>query len=281
MLGSAVVRQIRLSGLEALTASRTQGIIFDALSESCDQLISSSELKPGDVIVNCLGLTKSHIDETNADSVDEAVRINALFPFELCKAAHRVGVRVIQVATDCVFSGQAGGYLENSPHDAHDVYGKTKSLGEAKAENLMILRCSLIGPEQYGRSTLFFEWVRNLPQDSEIEGFRNHRWNGLTSQTFGDMVSGIVINGWFAPGVQHLVPADDVTKYELVKMELNLLGRADVRVRERDASISVDRTLATICPERNRELFLMAGFSTVPTIREMMERLPWAKLRVR
>ena len=275
------MQQMRLAGVETLAASRSQGLEFDVRRHTTNQLISAAGLGRGDVIVNCIGLTKSHIHEKDAISVDQAIRINALFPIELCRSAQVIGAQVIQVATDCVFSGGSGSYHENSSHDAHDVYGKTKSLGETGADNLMILRCSLIGPEVHNRNTLFFEWVRNTRKGAIIDGFADHRWNGLTSQSFGAIVAGIVLTGGFSPSVQHLVPADVVTKFELVKMELNFLERPDVVITETYTGTIVDRTLSTLYPDRNKDLFSMGGFDAVPTIHEMMERLPWAELRIR
>lgn len=281
MLGRAIAHQMNDFGVETLVASRSQGIKFDALRDSSDQLMSVAGIASGDVIVNCIGLTKSKIDETDANSIAKAVQINALFPKVLSQAAHRAGAQVIQVATDCVFSGRSGNYREDSPHDAIDVYGKTKSLGEAKLENLMHLRCSLIGPEASGRKSLFFEWVRSLPKGAEIDGFIDHNWNGLTSQAFGAIVAGIFKNRIFRPGVQHLVPADSLTKSELVKMELSFLGRTDVIVRETETGDNVDRSLATLNRELNQEFFSLAGFRGVPTIREMMEQLHWEDLKIR
>ena len=40
-----------------------------------------------------------------------------------------------------------GVYVETDLHDALDVYGKTKSLGECQEPNVYHLRCSIIGPE--------------------------------------------------------------------------------------------------------------------------------------
>lgn len=281
MLGRAIVHQMRQSGVETLVASRSQGIKFDVLKDSSDQLMSVAGIAPGDTIVNCIGLTKGNIDESDANSIFRATQINALFPIALSQAAQRVGAQVIQVATDCVFSGRSGGYLEDSPHDAIDVYGKSKSLGEAQSQNLMLLRCSLIGPEANGRSSLFFEWVRNLPRGAEVDGFVDHKWNGLTSQTFAAVVVGIVEKRKFRSGLQHLVPADSLTKSELVKMELGFLGRQDVIVAETETGVLVDRTLATLYRELNQELFSLAGFREVPTIREMMEQLRWEDLGIR
>ena len=279
MLGRAVTSQLGEQGIEVVESSRNRGIEFDAETNSVELLLQSSGLGPGDYIVNCVGLTKAHINDDNPLTIERAMRLNVLFPIALARAAEKKDLRVIQVATDCVFSGQQGSYRESSVHDAHDSYGKTKSLGEVQADNVMHLRCSLVGPEGLGRRSLFFEWIRGLEFGSSIRGYTNHLWNGLTSQTFGKVVAGLVTSAFFSPGVQHLVPADWVTKNELVNLELEMLGRTDVEVQEFSTTRSVDRTLATDNARVNEALFAQAGFVRVPTIREMMEELPWEALK--
>ena len=271
MLGSAVERQLTSSAFEVLTASRTSGIRFDASELESAKLLQDADLGKGDWVINCVGLTKSRIDETSIESRANAVRLNFDFPTDLATAAGKKEVKVIQVATDCVFSGKAGRYNEDSQHDAEDVYGKTKSLGEVPASNVMHLRCSLIGPEQ-GRNSLFFEWVRQQEQGASISGYTNHLWNGLASDAFGKIVGGLITNDLFRAGVQHLVPADTVTKDELVRLELKALGRKDVGVTSVEAPTSIDRTLTTNDAGLNRDLFRAAGFKELPTISEMVEQ---------
>jgi dTDP-4-dehydrorhamnose reductase len=272
MLGSAVANAFVGSKFDLLTASRTSGLRFDAESLEVGSLFKSAELASGDFVINCVGLTKSRIDETSLASRSSAVRLNVDFPAELARIAEASGVKVIQVATDCVFSGQTGSYTESSPHDPLDVYGKTKSLGEVPSANVMHLRCSLIGPE-LGRNSLFFEWVRQQPSGAQISGYTDHLWNGLTSRAFGEIALGIIQNALFKAGVQHLVPADRVTKDELVRMEVALLGRDDVRVVSESSGKPVNRTLQTNDPSFNIAIFSSAGFSRPPTIAEMIESI--------
>lgn len=277
MLGSAVEQVLRESEIEVITASRTQGVRFDANDLDSAGLIAAAGLGPDDYIVNCVGLTKARIDESSRTSRDLAVKLNIEFPSNLADAAEQSSVKVIQVATDCVFSGTDGNYSEASGHDALDVYGKTKSLGEVPSEHVMHLRCSLVGPE-IERSSLFFEWVRNQPQGANISGYTNHFWNGLSSRAFGKVVAGIIRENLFSSGVQHLVPANQVTKDALVRMELAALGRNDVSVQSVAAEVAVDRTLRTENTAINEKLFLAAGYSEIPTIEQMVleacENLP-------
>jgi dTDP-4-dehydrorhamnose reductase len=269
MLGSAVANAFIGSKFALFTASRTSGLRFDAESLEVGSLFKSAELASGDFVINCVGLTKSRIDETSLASRSSAVRLNVDFPAELARVAEATGVKILQVATDCVYSGQIGSYSESSPHDPLDVYGKTKSLGEIPSPNVMHLRCSLIGPE-LGRNSLFFEWVRQQPKSAQISGYTDHLWNGLSSKVFGKVIVGILTHELFRPGVQHLVPADQVTKDQLVRLELDALRRNDVEVTSTTSPKAVDRTLSTENHDFNQRLFAAAGYSALPTISEMV-----------
>jgi len=269
MLGSAAVEALQEKGHEVMTASRSTGIKFDAVNLDTEKLLTAASLRKGDFVINCVGLTKSRIDEASMASRSLSIKLNIDFPNDLAKAAEKLGVKIIQVATDCVFSGLAGGYSEGSAHDPLDVYGKTKSLGETPSPNVMHLRCSLIGPE-VGRSSLFFEWVRQQPINAQIDGYTNHLWNGLSSRAFGKVVSGIISEELFESSVQHLVPSDEVTKDELVRLELSALGRDDVQVTSTEGEHPIDRTLATDRTGFNTQLFLAAGYKKIPTIQEMV-----------
>jgi len=269
MLGSAVTRALQERAHEVITASRSTGIKFDAVNLDTENLLKAAGLQVGDFVVNCVGLTKSRIDEASMASRSMAVKLNIDFPDDLARSAEQAGVNVIQAATDCVFSGLSGGYGENSAHDPLDVYGKTKSLGETPSPNVMHLRCSLIGPE-IGSGSLFFEWVRQQPVRAQINGYNNHFWNGLSSLAFGKVVSGIIKEDLFKSGVQHLVPSNQVTKDELVRLELAALRRDDAQVTSKKDEQPIDRTLVTDRIGFNKQLFLAAGYKKIPTIKEMV-----------
>ena len=269
MLGSAVTRALQERAHEVITASRSTGIKFDAVNLDTENLLKAAGVQAGDFVVNCVGLTKSRINDASMTSRTLAVKLNIDFPDDLARSAEQAGVNVIQAATDCVFSGLAGGYSESSAHDALDVYGKTKSLGETPSPNVMHLRCSLIGPE-IGSSSLFFEWVRQQPVRAQINGYDNHFWNGLSSLAFGKVVSGIIKEDLFKSGVQHLVPSNQVTKDELVRLELAALGRDDAQVTSKKDEHTIDRTLRTNGHDFNEQLFLAAGYEKIPTIQEMV-----------
>ncbi len=99
-----------------------------------------------DYVVNCIGVIKPYIVENNSESLKNALNVNSIFPYVLNSYVKK-SVMIFQIATDCVYDGTEGKYNENDSHNAKDIYGKSKSLGEVKSENFFNIRCSIIGKE--------------------------------------------------------------------------------------------------------------------------------------
>jgi dTDP-4-dehydrorhamnose reductase len=210
---------------------------------------------PGPRMINCIGVIKPYCTD-----VTRAIKVNALFP-------HYLPAETIQIATDCVYSGAKGGYVETDPHDAGDVYGQTKSLGEAPQLNN--LRCSIIGPEVKNHISLL-DWF--LSQKGKVDGFTNHRWNGITTYHFALIVKGILSSGIQLPPLQHIVPADIVTKAELLQI-IKEEFKHKIKIVPKEATEAIDRTLSTNNPELNLRLWQLAGYEKPPTIRRMIKEL--------
>jgi dTDP-4-dehydrorhamnose reductase len=229
-------------------------------------------LDGADWAVNAIGLTKPFVRDDDPAHVERAIWGNSIFPFRLAAAAEARGARVIQIATDCVYSGAAGRYVESSPHDALDVYGKTKSLGEVRLPNVYLLRCSIIGPEP-STPTYLLEWLRHQPRDATVTGYQDHLWNGVTTWAFGRICAGLIGGSAGAGGLQHVIPTGDVTKADLLKQLAAAYGREDISVVPGPAPHAIDRTLRTEHPDRNAELWAAAGYAAAPTVAEMITEL--------
>ena len=154
---------------------------FDA--NSADDRAFDGAIAGASWVINAIGVIKSYIRDTDADEVERAIDVNARFPHRLARAAERHGASVLQIATDCVYAGTRGAYVETDAHDALDVYGKTKSLGEVHAPHVHHLRTSIIGPEPAHFVSLL-EWFRRQPRGATVNGFVNHHWNGVTTLQF-------------------------------------------------------------------------------------------------
>lgn len=243
---------------------------LDAEQVASDEL--AAVLAGTDWIVNAIGIIKPYIHDDNAPEVERATRVNALFPHLLARAAERIGARVLQIATDCVYSGTRGRYVESDPHDPTDVYGKTKSLGEVHSPAMTHLRCSIVGPELAGHRSLL-DWLIRQPADAAVNGFLNHLWNGVTTLQFARLCRGIVRGNLDLPRLRHVVPADVVTKATLLEIVARAHHRADLSISPVDASVAVDRTLDTEDRPGNELLWRAAGYEEVPTVRAMVEEL--------
>jgi dTDP-4-dehydrorhamnose reductase len=66
-------------------------------------------LRQYDFIINCIGIIKPYCKDDDPAGTLRALRVNALFPHQLAAALPSDGTtKVIQIATDCVYSGQSG-----------------------------------------------------------------------------------------------------------------------------------------------------------------------------
>ncbi len=223
-------------------------------------------------VVNAIGIVKPLIRDDNAGEVERAIRVNALWPHELAKRARLAGARVIQVATDCVYSGEKGRYTEKDAHDPTDVYGKTKSLGEVRAPDVLHLRCSLVGPEPRPHRSLL-GWFLSREAGATVPGYVNHRWNGLTTLSFARICRGLIAGDSRISGLRHVVPAGSVTKRELLGLFAAHFRRPDIVIEPREAGAVIDRTLATEDPEANAGLWRGAGYAAPPSVADMVAEL--------
>lgn len=172
-----------------------------------------------DYLINCIGILGKAINDNDAISVNRAIRINTLFPQELSQA---VKGKVIHMSTDGVFSGRAEYYDEDAPHDCFDIYGKTKSLGEVAADNVLNIRTSIIGPSPFRKQGLW-EWFMSQPDGANIDGYINHIWNGVTTLQYAELCLKIIKQNIFdqlrrESSVFHFAPNQPVSKYELLDL---------------------------------------------------------------
>lgn len=242
---------------------------FDAERDSVAELLEGREIE---WIVNAIGVIKPRIDESDPASVARAIAVNSEFPYRLADALEP-GQRVIQIATDCVFSGATGGYDEDAPHAPHDVYGKTKSLGEVPEDEFLHLRCSIIGPE-LGQPRSLLGWMLSQPQDGEVNGYTDHRWNGVTTLQFAKLCEAVILGrAGELPSPLHVVPGDTVTKAELLEIGLGAFDRSDVTVNPGPAPAVIDRTLTTKHPDANGRLWAGASYAEPPSVASMVGEL--------
>ena len=102
-----------------------------ALSNICvDKIIGFEKIldriQPN-VVINCIGIIKQRDEAKHAIP---SIQVNSLFPHKLSKLCNERNIRLLQISTDCVFSGLKGQYRETDIPDPVDLYGRTKLLGD-------------------------------------------------------------------------------------------------------------------------------------------------------
>lgn len=224
---------------------------FDARKDVRQQMKDIFAIFQPDYIINCIGIIKPHCPDNDMTGVYNAILVNSAFPHQLSNAIRDLSSesRIIQIATDCVYSGKSGMYDEGAKHDALDVYGKTKSLGEVIAENLLNIRCSIIGPELQGKFSLI-EWFLSNPPGSVLKGFSHHKWNGVTTLQYAQLCEKLIVHEGFDAwrnlnSVVHYITNETVNKFTLLSILTKAFDRDYHIENVHDVGEPVDRTISS------------------------------------
>lgn len=277
MLGKEVTRVLKAREFDVVPTVRSDQVMgdevsFDFNSSTKDLQKFFSKIGQVDYVINCIGMIKQKFKP--GSEMRDSIIVNSILPALLDASSTEYGFRVIQIATDCVYSGREGSYCESSYQDAIDLYGVTKSLGEVSSERFLNLRCSIIG-EEFKTYFSLYNWLLSQPQNSLVNGYTDHYWNGLTTTSFARIVAGILAEGSFESGTKHLVPADTLTKYELLKVIAKLNDREDLVINAFESGTKIDRSLMTEFEEFNLQVWKTAGYEGKPTIEHMIQELVW------
>ena len=190
------------------------------------------------VVINCAGLTKH---KPEADDPLISLPINALMPHRLAGLCKMIGARLVHVSTDCVFSGEKGGYTETDFSDARDAYGKSKAMGEVYYPHTITLRTSTIGHELQSKYGLL-DWF--LSQEGSCKGYKRAIFSGLPTVVFAQVIRDVVIPNVELSGLYH-VAAKPINKFELLKMISSVYGKPIEIVA--DDIMVIDRSLDAAC----------------------------------
>ena len=202
--------------------------------EQADSLAGAFRMVKPDVVINCVGVVKQLVA---ADDPLITLPINALLPHRLAALSDIAGARLVQISTDCVFSGSRGGYVESDFPDADDLYGRSKLLGEVDYPHAITLRTSIIGHELGGARSLL-NWF--LAQQGPVKGFTKAVFSGLPTVTLAELVRDIVVPRADLHGLYH-VAAAPIAKYDLLKLVADIYAK-DIEILPSEALV-IDRSL--------------------------------------
>lgn len=207
-----------------------------------------------DVIVNCIGI----LNEDAENNPDKAILLNSYLPRFLEKKYMNTKVKIIQISTDCVFSGKTGNYTENSFCDGDSIYARTKTLGEINNNKDLTIRTSIIGPDINEDGIGLFHWFMN--QKDTIYGFKNAYWTGVTTIELAKGIEILIKND--VAGLYHFVPNEKISKYNLLNIIAEIFNRNITIIPKED--YYVDKSLINTRTDCKY---------VIPTYREMIEEM--------
>lgn len=194
------------------------------------------EARP-DVVVNAVGLIKQL--QLSKEALP-TITLNSLFPHQLAALCHRAGARLIHISTDCVFSGQRGGYTEQDNPDPIDLYGRSKLLGEVATPGCLTLRTSIIGRELAGDHGLL-EWFL-ASRGGRVAGYTRAIYSGVTTTVLSETIERLIARHQDLSGLYHVSSAA-ISKYDLLLMIRDALGLTTVI--DPDDAVRCDRSLVS------------------------------------
>ena len=192
-------------------------------------------VKP-DAVINAIGIVKQR-DE--ARQAVPSIYVNALFPHQLADLCAENGARVLQISTDCVFSGARGNYTEIDNPDPVDLYGRTKLLGELNRPGALTLRTSIIG-WQLNSSSSLLGWFASQ-RGGHIKGYRRAIYSGFSTSVLSTLIGDIIETRKDLTGLYHVASAP-ISKYDLLIRLQEALGWKDITINS-DENFFCDRSL--------------------------------------
>ena len=185
-------------------------------SSGAEAFVSELTTLDPDFIINCIGA----IPQKYTDS-ESFFELNVALPQCLNSVKNAT---IIQPSTDCIFNAQPKSDLEfpgsNDQFNATDLYGFSKGVGDflLNTSKSVIVRSSIIGLTEGSTGHGLLDWaIQN--KDQKINGFSNHYWNGLTTDTWiGWVYANIILKPTFDNPIVHIGATKWVSKYNLLNI---------------------------------------------------------------
>jgi len=219
-------------------------------TSSDDDLISFfHQLTPNAIVINAIGKLTQDIDESSPQDIEEAIVVNSLFPRRLSRLTSNMGLRLVHISTDAVFSKDVGEVNENSKTSPDGMYGLTKLIGEPVGRNVINIRCSFIGCVETEKKAGMWSWILGLNAGEEISGYQNHSWAGVTTRQLVQLCEKLKDEDIFyrlssLSSIHHFCPNEVISKYQLVQI-ISSCCRPDIGVKAQNASNPVTRILTS------------------------------------
>lgn len=164
-----------------------------------------------DAVINAIGLLNQFAEFNHG----AATLLNSYLPYFLAEITADTHTQIIHMSTDCVFSGKAGHYTEESLPDGATFYDRSKALGELNDNKNLTLRNSIVGPDIKASGIGLLNWFMQQPGPT-VNGFTGAIWTGQTTLQLAKTMEEAARQR--ANGLVNAVPSESITKFELLKL---------------------------------------------------------------
>lgn len=178
-------------------------------------------------VINCIGLLNRACDENRG----LASYLNGYLPHYLADILKNSKTKLLHISSDCVFSGNNPPYDEAAVPDASDNYGKTKSVGEIDNDKDITFRTSIVGPDRTCEKQGLVNWFM---QQSEVKGFTNVMWSGVSTITLARAMKAAIEQN--ISGIYHLVNNEFISKHDLLVLFNKHLCNSKVKISADDSA---------------------------------------------
>ena len=213
-------------------------VVLGVNADNFNQITDTLDKIGPDLVINCIGIIKQRKEESQ--NPVQTIAINSLLPHQISQACEKAKIRMVQISTDCVFSGKRGNYTEEDDSDAGDLYGRSKYLGEVtELSHCITLRTSIIGHELQTRLGLV-EWFLNHRDGECVNGYKNAIFSGFTTDELSRLINDFVLPRPELSGL-YQVSSDPISKYDLLSL-INSFYQRKIIINP-DEQFKIDRSL--------------------------------------
>jgi len=241
-------REIALAGVQAKRIDL----------ESVDHIVRAFEIVQPQIVIHTAGLTS--VEKCEADP-DLAKRVNVQLATNATQACVKLGLPLIHISTDHLFSGGESLVDETCPVAPINVYGRTKAEAEARVleahPRSLVIRTNFYGWGTSYRHSFSDVIIESLRAGKEVSLFQDVFYTPILVETVALAVHDLIDLG--ATGIFHVVGDERISKYEFglkLAQEFNLDTRlikpgciadqASLVHRPHDMSISNQKTCTVL-----------------------------------
>lgn len=232
MAGHIISLYLSRRGHSVFGFDRAKSAYIDSVGgDACDSTSLRELIKADnyDAVINCIGILNQFAEQNKA----LAVYLNSYLPNFLAEVTDGSDTQVIHMSTDCVFSGDKGGYTENDLRDGRTFYDRSKALGELNDDKNITLRNSIVGPDINENGIGLLNWF--MKQNGEINGFTKAMWTGQTTLQLAKTME--LAAEEKASGLFNMVPDTSISKYDLLCLFNKYLRKNSIKINPTDSFV--------------------------------------------